>query len=238
MEQNTETSPEQEIRQVTDKKVDPEQKKKILLVLDESINAGRESTWSYEKISEHHKQIKDISRIGDTIDEKKKLFDRLDSNSFTYQRILDAAKLALQKLKAGEEYNYYSADLILKFLQLEEVFAERKLKSKEVRFIDDSTSPSTRRIPNILGSHISKPEKVISEVIGTETYIGPKVSGKKLESMKKKEEEGKELSKRIGDIDDALLDDDILGEDEESSDDDQDKEEVDKEDLNDAMDNL
>lgn len=120
-------------------------KEKIIVVLDASIKAGRDFNWWYENLGENHRVFKDVKNLRELIEKKKGIFEKLDTQSFLFERILDTAKLALKNLKDYNEYNYYSAELINKFLSLEEIFLEKKLKSVEVKTVEKE--PSQYREP-------------------------------------------------------------------------------------------
>lgn len=113
----------------------PDERHLILLVLDESVNIGKRFEFEYDGMNDiHHMALAKLTHMGKALEQKKALFDKLDQRSYTYNRILNVAKLALRELQDNTEYSYYSADLIYKFLQLEDVFGERNLKSVKVEF--------------------------------------------------------------------------------------------------------
>lgn len=122
-------------------------REKIILVLRESIKFGKEVNFLYHNMDEKHKELLFIKRFDDTIDNKIKLFENLDDKSFAFQRILDTAKIACNKLKSDNQYNYYSAELIMKVSKLEEFF-NKKLKSIGVRIIDQPEPVNNNTIIN------------------------------------------------------------------------------------------
>lgn len=116
-----------------DTEVKQTDKDKVILVLNESIRLAKESQFSYDKMYEKHKEITWIRKFDTTMKEKTELFKSLDENSYTFSRLKETAKMALVELQRGNGYNYYSAELILKFNLLEEFFRNRRLKSQGVR---------------------------------------------------------------------------------------------------------
>jgi hypothetical protein len=94
-------------------------KEKITLVIKESIKFGKVSDFHYDGISAEHKQMPLINKFHTTITDKLLLFENLDENSHTFQTIFNTAKIALRKLQHDEQYNYYSAELILRIIKLE-----------------------------------------------------------------------------------------------------------------------
>lgn len=207
MEQQTEQTEQQK------RIIKPTDRPKILVLLDTSIKLGKESDFTYTAMSEDHRQLKRIVSLGNMIDKKKDIFNKLDENSFMFQRILDTAKLALRKIQDDGEFNYYSAELIMKFLKLEEVFLEKNLKAKEVRFIEPEQSVAKKSF-EVKG----KEQRVASEIQGNEEFVREGVSGARLESIRNKKEQEKELSKALEDFDfDEVVDEEITEEDLESN---------------------
>lgn len=110
-------------------------KEKIIIVLKESIKFGRLSEFKYNCMFEKHNDVSLIKNLNETMKQKIQLFNNIDETSTLFKTIFDCAKIALRKLQDDEQYNYYSAELIMKFNQLETIF-ERRLKPLGTRIVE------------------------------------------------------------------------------------------------------
>lgn len=119
-------------------------KEKILLVLRESIKFGRETDFTYNNMFEKHKEVALINNLSKTIKEKAELFNNMDETSHLFQTIYDCAKLALANMLDKKSYNYYSAELIMKFSSLEEIF-RKKLKPIGIYINSDLRKPENKK---------------------------------------------------------------------------------------------
>jgi len=173
----------------------PDERNLILLVLDESIKIGINSEFYYPFNNDlNHQALQRTTYLKKTIEEKKLFFDKLDQRSYTYNRILDTAKLALRQLQDMQRFNYYSAELIVKFIQIEDVFGERRLKSVGVRFIEDQQKIITYR-------KIKENVRVEVDEEGNEVYLFEGVTGKKLAKQNKINEKEKEIADTLKALD-------------------------------------
>lgn len=120
-------------------------KEKILLVLRESIKFGRETDFTYNNMFEKHKEVSLINNLNKTIKEKAELFNNMNETSHLFQTIYDCAKLALANMLEKKSYNYYSAELIMKFSSLEEVF-KRKLRPTGIYINSDLRKPENKKV--------------------------------------------------------------------------------------------
>lgn len=160
------------------------EKSLILLVLDESVKIGELSGFSYLGINDiNHTALQRISYIKELLVKKKILFEKIDQRSYLYTRILEVAKITLRHLQYNNEYGYYEAELIHKFIQIEDIFGERKLKPISVRFIDEQEI------------YIKEKEETKQDIIvdideeGEPVYIPEGLNGKKMNSYIQKEKE-------------------------------------------------
>lgn len=191
----TEIQTETKVYDFKTRSIDSGEKNTIIAVLDESIRVGRNFEFYYAFNNDlNHLALIKTTYLDKTIKEKKDLFDKLDQRSYTYNRILDTAKLALIQLQTTSKYNYYSAELIVKFIQLEDVFGERKLKSIGVRFIEEQVRPKIYQQPDVF----NKPDD-FKDIDGV--YIPSNLTGEKLEKYKQKIEAQKEIGEAIKNID-------------------------------------
>lgn len=172
-----------------------------MLVLKESIKQGKEVEFIYKDIYEKHKDVLFISKLDTTMKFKMDLFNNLDESSYTFSKILDTAKMACIKLQRGEGYNYYSAELILRFNQLEDCF-KKKLKPIGVRIIEQKEKITILDEQTIYFDKEKSNEKNIIEIDENDIYLenvvpltkGAKyvrsnVSGKKFLSKIKQEKD-------------------------------------------------
>lgn len=168
--------------------IEPDERHLILLVLDEAVKAGRNYEFNYTRINNlNHISLQKTAYIEKTIEKKKLLFDKLDQRSYTYERIKNTAKIALEHLKHSSVYEYNSAELIIKFIQLEDEFGDRKLKSTGVRFIEEAPIKEVKE-KKILKNTPQEEIELIEEIIPNS------FNGKKLISHKEKLNELKELN--------------------------------------------
>lgn len=166
-------------------------KENILLVLKESMRLGKEVNFIYPKLYEKHRDISYIDRLTTTIEKKISLFENLDENSYAFQRILDTAKLALSKLQQSEEYNYYSAELIWKFYQLEDFFKKR-LKSIGMRVVDQKEKEIDYRNNKqyeMINKLIDEDEDEIIPLTKDAKFINGTTTGRKFNSKIQKEKQ-------------------------------------------------
>lgn len=166
-------------------------KENILLVLKESMRLGKEVNFIYPKLYEKHRDISYIDRLTTTIEKKISLFENLDENSYAFQRILDTAKLALAKLQKSEEYNYYSAELIWKFYQLEDYFKKR-LKSIGMRIVEQKEKQTNVYIPdtNVINrDYVINEEEEIVALTKDARFIAETTTGKKFNSNIQKQKQ-------------------------------------------------
>lgn len=166
-------------------------KENILLVLKESMRLGKEVNFIYPKLYEKHRDISYIDRLTTTIEKKISLFENLDENSYAFQRILDTAKLALSKLQQSEEYNYYSAELIWKFYQLEDFFNKR-LKSIGMRVVEQKEKQTTVLIDNANINKltiIEEDEAILVPLTKDAKFINGTTTGRKFNSKIQKEKQ-------------------------------------------------
>lgn len=167
----------------------------ILLVLDEALKAASNYEFSYTGINNlNHVALQRTTNIEKKIESKKLLFDSLDQRSYTYERIKNTAKLALEHLKHSSMYEYNSAELIIKFIELEDEFGGRKLKSKGVRFVEEVPK---KEIPQkkIFKNTPKEEVELTSELISS-SFNGKKlmINKNKLEALKDLEFENTELN--------------------------------------------
>lgn len=173
----------------------------IILVLKESIKIGKEVDFIYHKMSEKHKEVSTILNFTSTMKKKMELFENLDEKSYTFQRILDTAKIACSNLQRGDGYNYHCAELILKFNQLEDIFKKKlvskgvrepevKEKKKVVRYTSDSlTDDDKDEEINILTDEDGNEYEEVIPITRDAKYLKSNISGKKLTLEIKKQEE-------------------------------------------------
>lgn len=164
-------------------------KNNIILVLKESLKIGKESNYTYNNMYEKHKYVSMINKITTTINDKIKLFENIDENSYTFSRILETAKLALNKLQYDEGYNYYSAELILHFKDLEEIF-KRRLKPIGYKIIEKEFIQ--QKIVLIKDDEI---DVIHENEIDHSEYIEEDLTGKELVKKDKNKKEISELLK-------------------------------------------
>ena len=187
-----ETVIEVELPDYKTRTIQPDERDLILLIIDESVRIGRNCDFNYSLINDiNHLAIQRTTYIEKTVKQKKELFAKLDQRSYTYSRILNTAKLALRTLQDDGVYNYYSAELLYKFIQLEEIFGERNLKSVGVKYIEDE-----QRVINQKKSNLVQPVVQVDED-GEPVYIPQGISGKKLDRYKKKLHEQEETSSML-----------------------------------------
>lgn len=172
--------------------IEPDEVDVLLLVLDESIKIGKTNEFAYSSINDlNHMALQRTSYLDNIIKDKKQLFKRVDQRSYTYNRILQVAKLALRKLQDDGEYNYYSAELICRFVQLEEIFGERKLKSVGVKWIEEQEISIKEK-----KSAIEQPKIFINEDIG-QVNLPSNINGKKLKRYKEKQQEQEQIGEAL-----------------------------------------
>lgn len=158
--------------------IEPDERHLILLVLDEAVKAGSNHDFNYTGINNAtHITLQRTTNIEKVIEKKKILFDKIDQRSYTYERIKNTAKMALEHLKQSSRYEYNSAELIIKFLQIEDEFGDRKLKSLGVRFVEEvpkKAIPEKRVLKNTPEEEI----ELIEEIIPS-SFNGSKLSSHK-----------------------------------------------------------
>lgn len=184
----------------------------ILLVLDTSIKMGKSEEFHYSSMSNlNHEALQRTKYIDKAIALQKELFIKLDQRSYTYERIINTARLALRKLQDDGCYNYYSADLITKFLQLEEIIAGRK--SVGIRWIEEKERVLAENKPVVV-------QPVNQSADGDDgVYLPEGINGKKLDRYKKKMDEQKEVGlalKEMSFIDEEPTNEDLESMEEES----------------------
>lgn len=175
--------------------IQPDEIDLILLVLDESIRIGHNCEFSYYYMNTlNHIALQRTKYLNKTIELKKEIFKKLDQRSYSYSRILDTAKLALRHLQDTKVYNYYSAELITKFIQIDEVFGERNLKSTGVRFVEDPIKETI-----VVDTTEAKPvEQIIQE---KEAMMLPEtITGKRLKRFKAKATEQDEIRSALSEL--------------------------------------
>lgn len=165
-------------------------KEKVILVLRESLKSGYEHNFIYHPMYEPHRLIFEIERLKKTMDVKIQLFENMDERAYTFGRIVGTAKQALQKLQSHEGYNYYSAELIFKFYQLEDLF-KRKLRPIGIRDAEQKLKPLENNIElkKIHEYHESTEEEKYNEYFAPEKVLSPETNGKKLGKQIKKQKE-------------------------------------------------
>lgn len=164
-------------------------KNNIILVLKESLKIGKEVNYTYHNMYERHRYVSMINKITTTINDKIKLFENIDENSYTFSRILETAKLALNKLQDDEGYNYHSAELILHFKDLEEIF-KRRLKPIGYKVIEKEFIQPKRILIKDNESYI-----IYENEIDYSKYIEEELTGKELFKQDKNKKEISELLK-------------------------------------------
>lgn len=129
--------------------------------------------------------IKEYTRsINRLIDSKILLFNKLDEKSATYHSILANAKRALPDIQAGL-FDFNSAELINKFLSLEEIF-HKELKFTGVRRIEDADRSDIKQpAKDVKKSIQNKIEKEVY-VEGNVKYVPEGVTGKQLKRLKER----------------------------------------------------
>lgn len=162
-------------------------KEKVILVLKESIKAGREVNFVYNNMYEKHKDVLFIKKFRETIDEKIRLFENVHESSYLFQKIVDTAKMACVKLQEEEGYNYYSAELILKFNQLDNCF-NKKLKPLGVRIVEQKEVVIKETVYN-RSLDIEEYEEELVPLTRDAKYIGNGMTGKKFHSKLKKQQD-------------------------------------------------
>lgn len=209
MEQTQDATHEPVLAQVPEYKtrnIDAGETELILLVLDTSIKMGKNAEFHYSFMNDlNHEALKRTSYIDKTIALQKELFIKLDQRSYTYERIINTARLALRKLQDDGCYNYYSADLITKFMQLEEIIGERKLKSIGVRWIEEQERKLAENKP-VMVQPVNEPCK------DDGVYLPEGINGKRMKRYKEKMNEQKEVGlalKEMSFIDEEPTTDDI-----------------------------
>lgn len=165
---------------------------KIILILNSSIEHGRASNFEYDGMTEKHKQVLLIRELKETINEKIELFKNIDETSELFKRIMDTAKIALRKLQDDERYNYYSAELILKFAQIEHFF-KRRLKPIGLRVIEQSfdTKQANETSNNQQSEIVDENEPLTKNA----RYITQTITGRKFATKLKKQHEISEALK-------------------------------------------
>lgn len=170
-------------------------KQKITLVLRESIKFGRETNFVYDVMNEKHREVTLINNISKVMKEKTELFENMDENSHLFQTIYDCAKLAHSNLLEKKAYNYYCAELIMKFNSLEEIF-KRRLKPIGVHINADLNRPVTKKkiteVEDEDTEEINSPysdEEIFETLQENEQYIEQGVTGKELSERNRKRNE-------------------------------------------------
>lgn len=175
-------------------------KEKIIVVLKESVKFARETNFVYDDMFEKHKEVALINNLGKTIKEKIDLFNNMDETSHLFQTIYDCAKLALSNMLEKKYYNYYSAELIMKFNSLEEIF-RKKLRPMGVRINSDLKAPEKKKEPikhyyeensfqtnnSSFNEHEINEENIVEDIDGLIVEQG--VTGKELLERKNKRNE-------------------------------------------------
>lgn len=166
-------------------------KEKVILVLRESIKAGYENNFVYHPFYEPHRLVNEMEKPKKTMEAKIELFQNMDERAYTFGRIVNVAKQALKKLQSNEGYNYYSAELICKFYQLEDLF-KRKLRPIGIRDIEEKEKPPTKdnlSLKKIHEYHESTEEEMYDNYFTSEKVLSSDVDGKKLGKQIKKQKE-------------------------------------------------
>lgn len=165
-------------------------KEKVILVLRESIKAGYENNFIYHPFYEPHRLVSEIEKPKKTMEAKIELFQNMDERAYTFGRIVNVAKQALHKLQSHEGYNYYSAELICKFYQLEDLF-KRKLRPIGIRDVEQKIKQPTNKLESkkIHEYHESTEDEKYNEYFTPDEILSPEIDGKKLEKKIKKQKE-------------------------------------------------
>lgn len=161
----------------------------ILLVLKTSVELMKQRDFKYPGMeNDNHKKFKEWS--DKKLEDKIKLFQNVDERSLTYNSILSTAKTALANIQEEEEYNYHSAELIKKFLSIEDMFS-KKLKFQGVRETNESYVKKENPKQEETQVNINE-ENVI--------HLAEGITGKDVERNQKKIEKHNELLDAFKDI--------------------------------------
>lgn len=170
-------------------------KEKILLVLKESLKFARETNFIYDSMYEKHRELTIINNLGKTIKEKIELFVNINEDSHLFATIYDCAKLAHTNMVNKKYYNYYSAELIMKFLCLEDVF-KRKLKPVRIHINADVPKvekQKTEIIGNteeeIIDNENFNEEDIFEPLIKSAEFLEQGLTGKEFVEKKNKKKE-------------------------------------------------
>ena len=157
------------------------QRETIVAVLEIALEQASDNKFrGVRYIQAQYKNIKDYeSSLRRLVKSKIILFNNLDDKSATYGVILSNAKRALVDVQAGL-FDFHSAELINKFLSLEEIFY-KNLEFKGIRKVEELELEPVKEKVKQLVEHkdmvIRKEEKV--------TYLEEGVTGKKLTARKR-----------------------------------------------------
>lgn len=169
-------------------------KEKIIIILKESIKFARNQEFKYDCMFEKHNEVSLIKNLNETIKQKIELFNNLNEESTLFKSIFDCSKIALRKLIDDQRYNYYSAELIMKFNQLETIFT-RRLKPIGTRIVEkiekEQKYENYFNNENELLVEESNEENIDieKELIEIQTNVDDNVTGKKLHHTIKKKKD-------------------------------------------------
>lgn len=176
----------------------PTKKEKVILMLRESIKFGRETNFIYDDMFEKHREVTLINNISKLMKEKTELFNNMDENSHLFQTIYDCAKLAHSNLLDKKRYNFYCAELIMKFSSLEEVF-KRRLKPLGLHInVETNKTITKKQITKVeeyeedineVDSPFSDDEEIFNTIDDNAEYIEQGVTGKELSIRNRKRNE-------------------------------------------------
>lgn len=157
----------------------------VILVVNESLRFGSEKDFIYINMDEKHKQVLFIGNIFKTIKEKISLFENVNEESYLYNRIVEAAKLALVNLQEGNGYGYYNAELILQINSLETCF-KRKLKPIGVRVLSEDEIEKNKATKKMSSNENTKKENIyenrfVYDFYDNKNHVDEDLNGKKIQ---------------------------------------------------------